>query len=65
MGLWMRIAARYLIGGIGGLLVYAGMPADVVAFVREDPEIVTGVTFALIGAIEWVTVIARKRGWLT
>jgi hypothetical protein len=65
MGLWLRIAARYLIGGMAGLLAYAGMPADVIDVIRQDPEIVTGVTLALVATVEWVTVEARKRGWLT
>lgn len=65
MGLWARIAARYLIGGLAGLLVYAGMPADVIEVIRQDGEIITGVTLALVAGVEWATVFARKRGWLT
>ncbi len=65
MGLWMRIAARYLIGALAGVLVWAGLPAEVVEMIRQDPEIVTGVTLALAALVEWVTVVARKRGWLT
>lgn len=65
MGLWVRIASRYLIGALAGLLIYAGLPADLVEAVRHDPEIATGVTLALAGFVEWVTVVARRRGWLT
>jgi hypothetical protein len=65
MGLWMRIAARYLIGGVAGLLVYAGLPPEVVDVLRDDPEIVTAVTLALVAGVEVVTVVARRKGWLT
>lgn len=65
MGLWMRIAARYLIGALAGVLVWAGLPAEVVEMIMQDPEIVTGVTLALVAFVEWITVVARKRGWLT
>ena len=65
MGLWSRILGRYLVGALIGLLAYAGLPADVVAAVRDDPEIMAGVTLAVAGLIEWATVQARKRGWLT
>jgi hypothetical protein len=65
MGLWARIAARYLIGALGGLFAYAGLPPSVVDAVRQDPEITAGVTLALVAGVEWATVFARKRGWLT
>lgn len=65
MGLWVRIAARYLIGGLAGLLVYAGLPPEVIDMVRNDPEIAAGVALALAGLVEWATVFARRRGWLT
>lgn len=65
MGLWLRIAARYLIGGMAGLLAYAGLPPEVIEIIRQDPEIATGVTLALVAAVEWITVEARKRGCLT
>lgn len=65
MGLWFRILARYLVGVIGGLLAYAGLPAEVVDMVKSDPEIAAGIGLALAALIEWLTVIARRRGWLT
>ena len=65
MGLWARILGRYAVGALIGLLAYAGLPADVVAAVKDDPEITAGVTLAVAGLIEWATVQARKRGWLT
>lgn len=65
MGLWVRIASRYLIGALAGTLIYAGLPADLVEAIRNDPEIATGVTLALAAFVEWVTVVARRRGWLT
>ena len=65
MGLWTRIAARYLIGALAGMLAWAGMPAEVVDMIVQDPEIVAGVTLALAAGVEWVTVVARRRGWLT
>ena len=65
MGLWTRILARYLVGGLGGVLLYAGLPADVVAMVKADPEVSTGIALALAGLVEWLTVVARKNGWLT
>lgn len=65
MGLWTRIFARYLIGALGGVLIYAGLPADLVATVKADPEITTGVTLAVAALVEWLTVVARKKGWLT
>lgn len=65
MGLWTRILGRYVVGALIGLLAYAGLPADVVAMVKDDPEVTAGVTLAVAGLIEWATVQARKRGWLT
>jgi hypothetical protein len=65
MGLWSRILGRYLVGALIGLLAYAGLPADVIDLVRNDPEITLAVTVFVGGVIEWVTVQARKRGWLT
>lgn len=65
MGLWSRILARYLIGALAGLLVYAGLPPDVIEMVRTDPEIFAGVTLLMAGLVEWVTTVARRRGWLT
>lgn len=65
MGLWMRIAARYLIGAMAGLMVWTGLPSEVVDMIMQDPEIVTGITLALAALVEWVTVVARRRGWLT
>lgn len=65
MGLWARILGRYVVGALIGLLAYAGLPADVVAMVKADPEVTAGVTLAVAGLIEWATVQARKRGWLT
>lgn len=65
MGLWSRILGRYLVGALIGLLAYAGLPADVVDLVRNDPEITLGITAAAAAVIEWATTVARKRGWLT
>lgn len=65
MGLWARILGRYLVGALVALLAYAGLPADVVDVVRNDPEITAGVTLAVAGVIEWATTVARKKGWKT
>lgn len=65
MGLWTRILARYLVGALAGLLLYAGLPADVVAMVKSDPEITAGIGVAVAALVEWLTVQARRRGWLT
>ena len=65
MGLWTRILARYLVGALAGLLLYAGLPADVVAMVKSDPEITAGIGLAVAALVEWLTVQARRRGWLT
>lgn len=65
MGLWTRILARYLVGALAGLLLYAGLPADVVAMVKSDPEITAGIGLAVAALVEWLTVLARRRGWLT
>ena len=65
MGLWSRILARYLIGALAGLLAYAGLPPEVIEAVRTDPEIFAGVTLLMAGLVEWVTTVARRRGWLT
>ncbi len=65
MGLWTRILARYLVGALIGLLAYAGLPTEVVDLVKNDPEITAGVTLAVAGVIEWATMVARKKGWLT
>lgn len=65
MGLWARILARYLVGALAGLLLYAGLPTDVVATVKADPEITAGVGIAVAALIEWLTNVARKRGWQT
>lgn len=65
MGLWTRIVARYGIGALAGLLLYAGLPVDVVDMIRNDPEIATGITLALAALVEYLTVFARKHGWLT
>lgn len=65
MGLWSRILGRYVVGAMLGLLAYAGLPADFVDVVRNDPEITTVVTLGIAGLIEWITVKARKLGWLT
>lgn len=65
MMLWMRIFSRYLAGGIGGLLIYAGLPPDLANEIKNDPEIVAGIGLALAALIEWVTVVARRRGWKT
>lgn len=65
MGLWSRILGRYLVGALVGLLAYAGLPHDVIEIIRNDPEITTGVTLAVAALIEWLTVQARRRGWLT
>lgn len=65
MGLWTRILSRYLIGALGGLLIYAGLPADVVAMIKSDPEITAGVGIAMAALVEWLTVVARRNGWLT
>ena len=65
MGLLTRILARYLIGALAGILIYAGLPKDLINMVRNDPEITAGM-IALIGAgIEGVTVLVRRRGWFT
>ena len=64
MGLWARILSRYFVGVLAGLLLYAGMPVDVVDAIKNDPELVAGVTIALAGLIEWMTVVARRRGWI-
>jgi len=65
MGLLFRIAARYLIGALAGLMLWAGIPPEVIEMITQDPEIVMGVTLAMAGLVEWVTVQARRRGWLT
>ena len=65
MGLWMRILARYLIGGLAGVLVWIGLPPEVVEAVRNDPEIVAAVALACAGLIEWITTVARRKGWMT
>lgn len=65
MGLWTRILTRYLIGVIAGGLLWAGVPPDVIEMVRNDPEIVAAVSIALAALVERLTVIARRRGWLT
>lgn len=65
MGLWARILGRYIVGALIGLLAYAGLPADVIELVKNDPEITAGVTLAVAGVIEWATTVARKKGWLT
>ena len=65
MGLWARIISRYFVGVLAGLLLYAGLPVDVVDAVKHDPELVAGVSIALAGLVEWLTVIARRRGWMT
>ena len=65
MGLWTRILARYLVGALAGLLLYAGLPADVVAMVKSDPEITAGFGLAVAALVDWLTVLARRRGWLT
>ena len=65
MGLWLRILARYLVGIIGGVLVYAGLPPDMVALIRDDPELLAGVGIILAAIVEWLTVVARRHGWLT
>lgn len=65
MGLLTRILARYLIGALAGILIYSGLPKDIVDMARNDPEIMTAM-IALIGAgIEGGTVLARRRGWFT
>jgi len=65
MGLWTRIIGRYVVGILVGLLAYANLPADWLEMVKSDPEITTGVTLAVASLIEWLTVQARRRGWLT
>lgn len=65
MGLLTRILGRYVVGALIGLLAYAGLPPDLLATVKADPEITVGVTLGIAGLIEWVTVQARKKGWLT
>ena len=65
MLLWTRIISRYLVGAMGGVLVYAGLPHDVVAAIKNDPELTAGIGLALAALIEWLTVVARRRGWLT
>ena len=65
MGLWTRILARYFVGGMVGVLIYAGLPADMIDLVKNDPEVMAGVTVAIGAGVEGVTVLARRRGWLT
>lgn len=65
IGLWSRILARYLIGAVAGILAAAGLQADLIEMIRQDPEIVAAVTLALAGVVEWVTSFARRKGWLT
>lgn len=65
MGLWTRILARYLVGGMVGVLAYAGLPADVIDMVKSDPEVTAAVTLAVGAGVEGLTVLARRRGWLT
>lgn len=65
MGLWARILGRYGVGAIVGLLLSIGLPADVADAIKDDPEIVAAVSLAIGGLIEWLTTVARKRGWST
>lgn len=65
MMLWMRILTRYLVGALGGLLIYAGLPADIVNEVKNDPEILAGIGLAVAALVEWITVVVRKRGGKT
>ena len=65
MGLWVRIFSRYLVGALAGLLLYAGLPADVVAAIKNDPEVTAGVGLGIAALTEWATMIARRRGWMT
>ena len=65
MGLWTRILGRYLVGALAGLLLYAGLPPELVAMIRDDPEISAGVALAVASLIEMLTDQARKRGWKT
>ena len=65
MGLLVRILSRYLVGALAGLLLYAGLPADVVTLIKNDPEITALIGLAVAAATEWATVQARRRGWLT
>lgn len=65
MGLFVRIMARYLVGILGGVLLYAGLPADMVEMIKADPEITAFIGLAVAALVEWVTVVARRRGWLT
>ena len=63
--LWARILARYVIGAGAGVLVAAGLPADWVAMLKNDPEIAAGVAAIAAAGIEGVTALARKKGWKT
>lgn len=65
MSVWVRIAARYLIGALVGLLAYWNIPDDIIQMVREDSELFTAITLFLAGVVEYLTVFARKKGWLT
>ena len=65
MMLWMRILTRYLVGALGGLLIYAGLPADIVNEVKNDPEILAGIGLAVAALVEWITVVVRKPGGKT
>ncbi len=65
MGLWSRILARYLVGALAGVLIYAGLPTELVEAVRNDPELTAGIGIAVAALVEWLTVVARNRGWLT
>lgn len=63
--LWARILARYLIGGMGGALIYAGLPPEAVAVLKNDPEIAAGVAAVAAAGIEYVTTRVRKNGGKT
>lgn len=65
MYVWIRIAARYFIGALGGLLVYWNVPEEYIKLIKNDPELFTGVTLLLAGVVEYITIFARKKGWLT
>lgn len=62
MGLWTRIALRYL---LGYLVLKNIVPQDIAELIENDPEIAAAVGGALMVAVEGITVLARRFGWRT
>lgn len=62
MMLLARIFLRYPAGFLLGLTL---LPPEVIEAIKNDPDMVALVGIALTGAVELVTVIARRLGWKT